>query len=159
MWLFDESSSSEDSKAYGRFREDDLSWEQWPYRDKCFKWLRNPRYVLSKGPQINFGAQYKDYSVCIYTGTEGDIFHRIVNENDGFGYVTFSVHNIKMNDDMDTEEFFLGESFWLSQEPWKSRIAEIQAQKKHAEEERRKAVNQALTRKINSMRRRRGRRF
>ena len=110
VWLFDESTTS-DNPQYGRFSEDDCEWERWPYKDKSFRWLRNPRRFLNKGPDI--GRFYKVYSVCVFTGTEGDVFHRIIGEHAGFQYVTFSLHDIEMNDTLDIEEFFKSELAWL----------------------------------------------
>lgn len=120
VWLFDESSAGEGKKKYGRFSEDDCQWEQWPYTNRSFKWLRNPRRFLGNGPDIE--RFWNNYSVCVFTGTEGDIFHRIVNEHCYFDYVTFSLHNIEMSNHLDVEEFFLPETFWQNQEPWKNEI-------------------------------------
>ncbi len=103
VWLFDESTTSENRK-YGKFSEDDCQWEDWPYTDNSFKWLRNPRRFLCKGPNIK--RYCRIYSVCVYTGTEGDLFHRIVNEHCDFEYVTFSLQDIIMNENLNVEVFF-----------------------------------------------------
>lgn len=130
VWLFDESTTNEDNQKYGRFSEDDCQWEQWPYTDKSFRWLCNPRRFLNKGP--NLSQFYQVYSVCVCTGTEGDVFHRIVGEHIGFQYVTFSLHSIELNDSLDIEEFFKPEVFWQNQDPWITEIHNrIAAQKQY----------------------------
>ena len=129
VWLFDESTASENSQSYGRFAEDDCQWEQWPYIDKSYRWLRNPRRFLNKGP--NLRQFYQVYSVCVCTGTEGDVFHRIVGEHIDFQYVTFSLHNIKMSNSLDIEEFFNPEIMWQSQDPGKTEITRRIAEHKH----------------------------
>ena len=117
IWLFDESVDNQKSKYLGRFKPDDCAWEQWPYDDKCYKWLRKPRAFLEK--INNFEKLINVFSVCVYTGTEGDVFHRIIREHIGFEYVTFSLHNIEMIENVDIEEFFKPESYWQAQDPWK----------------------------------------
>ena len=153
VWLFDESTTSEDMK-YGRFSEDDCSWEQWPYSDKSFRWLRNPRRFLNQGPNISHFHQV--YSVCVCTGTEGDMFHRIVGEHNNFQYVTFSLHNIEMSDNLDVEEFFKPEVFWQSQDPWKTEIERRIAAQREAQ---RLYQSQVATRFVPRRINRRGRRF
>ena len=117
VWLFDESVDNQKSKYLGRFKPDDYAWEQWPYDDKCYKWLRKPRAFLAK--INNFDKLINVLSVCVYTGTEGDVFHRIFREHIGFEYVTFSLHNIEMIENVDIEEFFKPESYWQAQDTWK----------------------------------------
>lgn len=116
-WLFDESVQNQKSEYFGRFKPDDCAWEQFPYNDKCYKWLRKPRAFLEK--IADFEKTFNVFSVCVYTGTEGDIFHRIVRELFGFEYVTFSLHNIEMKENIGIEEFFKPESYWQEQDPWK----------------------------------------
>ncbi len=131
VWMFDESTSSEDDQKYGRFSEDDCKWEQWPYFDRSFRWRRNPRRFLSQGPNL---SQFNSvYSVCVYTGSEGDVFHRIVGEHAGFQYATFSLHSIEMSDSVDIEVFFRPEVFWQSQDPWKTEIERRVAAQKNAQ--------------------------
>lgn len=118
-WLFDESSSSE--KDFGRFREDDLSHEQWPYNGKCYKWLRHPRKILASPPK-ELLPLLGNCSICVYTGKEGDVFHHIIKEYYGFEYVTFSLHDIQMEQAINPDEFFYPKQYWADQEPWKSLI-------------------------------------
>lgn len=120
VWLFDESSRSE--KDFGRFRKDDLEHEQWLYNDRCFKWLRKPRKILASPPQ-EIEPLLRNLSICVYTGAEGDIFHRIIKQYYGFEYVTFSLHDIQMEQEINPDEFFYPEDYWLSQDPWKEKIA------------------------------------
>lgn len=117
VWLFDESVANQKSQNFGRFKKDDCGWEQQPYDNKCYKWLRKPRAFL--GRIKDFEKSFNVFSVCVYTGTEGDVFHRIIKELFGFEYVTFSLHNIEMKENVDIEEFFKPESYWQEQGPWK----------------------------------------
>ena len=107
VWLFDESASDPKSNNLGRFKPDDCGWEQSPYDDRCYKWLRKPRAFLGKIK--DFEKWLNRFSICVYTGTEGDMFHRIIRENCGFEYVTFSLHDIEMKEKIDVEEFFIQE--------------------------------------------------
>lgn len=137
-WLFDESAHNQKSEYFGRFKPDDCAWEQFPYSDKCYKWLRKPRAFLNKIDEriADFEKTYNFLSVCIYTGTEGDVFHRIFRKHIGFEYVTFSLHNIEMKEEMDVNQFFIPESYWQNQEPWKAifekkRIEKIKREKEY----------------------------
>ena len=146
VWLFDESSEKEGSS---RFRTDDCAWEQWPYTDKCFKWLYRRRSILKSGPPIS--QFHLCYSVCVYTGTEEDLFHRIVAEHCGFEYVTFSLHDIRLNENTDIEEFFRPESYWHSQEPWKTIIEEKVKERNRRIEEMRQYERQMANRAFQSI--------
>ena len=133
VWLFDESTAAQENQSYGRFKEE-YAGMPWPYEEKSYRWLRNPRVVLNSGPDIN--TRFLDYSVCVYTGTEGDVFHRIVLQKCNYQYVAFSLHDIEMGVEMDAVDFFRSEQYWASQEPWKSRIAKYNqyiAERKRAE--------------------------
>ena len=111
VWLFDESSKGKDSGNYGRFRKDDMGWESTPiYENKCYKWLWKPRLCLS-GPLNVINSDR--ISICVYTGKEGDFFHRLIRQFCNFEYVTFSIHDIVMSNDLDIEEFFETEKRWL----------------------------------------------
>ena len=133
VWLFDESSESKDPSQYGKFRYDDCSIEQFPYQNRSYLWRGKPRKMLNGGPNIY--QWLLRYSICVYTGTEGDIFHRIVKERNGFTEVSFSIHNVVMKYGMNIEEFFLTDSYWITQEPWKSIVEEMQRKQKLATEE------------------------
>ena len=124
MWLFDESSNSSNS-SFGRFRritndfsvlsaKDALNR---PYLERKYKWMRIPRKFLREGPSIIESVPC--YSVCVYTGTEGDVFHRIIDEDFSFEEVFFSIHDIEMSRTIDVEDFFRPEEFWQNQPPWK----------------------------------------
>lgn len=107
VWLFDESSSDPESPM-GRFR---------PSKVRCrkgglemFQWMRRPRKFLSNIPNLKKFSNR--YSVCVYFGTEGDIFHRIIETEDDFGYVLFSATAYVMSPDMNIDEFFEYDAFW-----------------------------------------------
>ena len=147
VWLFDESSNSKIEKrneeiekmlqdhdaeslrvlfyrktdnSYGRFKKVIGKYETGTiYKDRCYKWIRSPRsFLIHHVDLINLGK----VSICVYTGTEGDIFHRIVNYHNGFDFVVFSIHDIQMNTNIDPEEFFVPETKWQEEEPWKEKI-------------------------------------
>ncbi len=118
-WLFDESIANQKSQNFGRFKGYDVGIFGWPYDEKfSFKWQRAPRRFLSKRPDIFRLKQL--YSVCIYSGTEGDVFHRIADADYPFNVVAFSLHSIQMSNNTDVEEFFRLESYWQNEEPWKT---------------------------------------
>ena len=124
VWIFNESVDSE-KPNYGRFRatyeeksnkspNDILNYH---YQVRTYRWLRNPRRMLSSVPDNLL--QSGEYSVCVYTGTEGDLFHRIIGETQGFEEVVFSIHDIAIKEKMDVEEFFKPELVWQNEDPWK----------------------------------------
>ncbi len=135
VWVVDESVANQKSQYFGRFKEDDCSLEQQPYDDRSYIWLRKPRAFL--GRIKNFEKTFNVFSVCVYTGTEGDVFHRIIKEQCKFKYVTFSLHNIEMKKEMDINQFFISETYWQNQEPWKTifekkRIEKIERERGYA---------------------------
>ena len=108
-WLFDESTSNPESYGFGRFREDDCGWENGDYSNRCFKWLRKPRKIIQG---FNLKQLNEYYSICVYTGTEGDVFHRIVGEHCAFDYVVFSLADIEMSENMNVDFFFGYDDYW-----------------------------------------------
>lgn len=108
VWLFDESVPNQKSNNLGRFKPDDCGWEQSPYDKKCYKWLGKRRAFLGKIKDFNKCLNI--FSICVFTGTEGDVFHRIIGEYCRFEYVTFSLHDIEMKGNIDVEEFFIQEN-------------------------------------------------
>lgn len=116
VWLFDESSQSKNSD-FGRFRYDeDLSLLGSPY----YQWMRNPRQFLARVPDLK--QVYCGYSVCVYTGTEGDVFHRIVDQRNDFKWVVFSENKIQMGSDFNVEELFAYDLYWAKQDELVRRI-------------------------------------
>ena len=119
-WLFDESWKNEDEESYyrkyykdGKFVKINHYRAKGPYQSKSFEWLYRKKF-LEEGPQIFL----PNYSVCVYTGAEGDIFHRILRLNEKI--VVFSLHDIVMTNDLNIEELFILETCWQEQDPWKS---------------------------------------
>lgn len=132
VWVFDESPRTKSARLIKRhYSETAMTTPNGilhgPYYDRTYIWLRNPRRVLAKVPEEYLHS--KRYSVCVYTG-EDNTLHRIIKESDGFHQVIFSLHEIKLSETIDIEEFFRFESFWREQEPWKS---EFQWRKKEYE--------------------------
>ena len=151
VWLFDKSSESKDVNRYGKFKYDDCSFEQFPYENRSYLWPRNPRKILNNGPNI---VQWVDrYSICVYTGTEGDIFHRIVKEKHDFGEVTLSIHDIVMDQDMNTEDFFIPDSYWITQEPWRTKVDEIRRMQAAAKEKYHKQLQAQIRQNVKAYKR------
>ena len=133
VWLFDESESTPNEDHFGRFKKVAMdksfarasgpnpysfNFEGNPYQNLYYKWLRNPRQCLDR---ISVLEEYFDQIIiCVYTGVEGDCFHRLQHKySDGFEtFVTFSLHDIHMNWQMDVEEFFTAEYRWQQQSPY-----------------------------------------
>lgn len=108
VWLFDESSKSLDS-TYGRFRYDeDICWFGIPF----YQWMRRPRQFLANGPDLK--QAYKRYSICVFTGTEGDVFHRIVGQHDEYRWVGFASEPIQMGAELNVEQFFSYDPYWVA---------------------------------------------
>ena len=137
IWLFDESNRGKKENAYGRFGKNDMMYVTNPfYADRTFKWLRNPRYYLAD----EYESVPEDMlSICVYTGTEGDVFHKLVGHDFEFGfeYVRFSLHDIEMDGNMDFEEFFAPEETWYTDEQWKF-INDKEKMQQRLKEEKRK---------------------
>lgn len=110
VWLFDESTKSQNS-TFGRFRYDeDINRFGIPF----YQWLRNPRQFLANGPDLK--QTYNCYSICVYTGTEGDIIHRIVGQHDAFHWVGFASKSIPLGVDLDIEQFFSYDPYWVAED-------------------------------------------
>ena len=139
VWVFDESKGTPDND-FGRFRADDLIGMDWPYTNRCFRWMRQPRKFLNKGPVLEM---IDKYSVCVWTGTEGDLLHRIVHQKYNFEYVVFSLHDIKMNKEINVKDFFKSENEWAQEPPLKNKL---ESEKQAIDEKRRKAKAESLER-------------
>lgn len=122
VWLFDESwkDAEEDSynKKYnknGKLAKENNWRAEGPYKTKCFKWLYRRKFV-EEGPPI----YQPNYSVCLFTGVEGDVFHRIIWQEEQS--IIVSLHDITMSNELNAEDLFALETFWQEQEPWKNEI-------------------------------------
>ena len=152
VWIFDESRETEKDGHKGRLKLDDLwvpNWNYrgislwWLYKEKSFKWMYAPRKFLSLGPKL---TDYSDrYSVFIYTGEE-NVVYRVISEEHNFEYVTMSVGETIMSENMSANLFFISEKSLLLQTPWKEMIA---AKIKECEE--RKAWRQAYETNMRNM--------
>lgn len=135
IWLFDESSTSKESN-FGRFRYDeDICWTGIPF----YQWMRRPRQFLDKGPDLK--QAYNAYSICVYTGTEGDVFHRIVGQHADFKWVGFSGKPIQMTPGINVDQFFEYDDYWKRQD---IETARRQANARQQEYHRQKQMNQAI---------------
>ncbi|MBQ7703455.1 MAG: hypothetical protein IJT40_03675, partial [Firmicutes bacterium] len=149
VWVFDEAAKSPVEGDLGRLRPDDLWGGSFPYRGRDFRWQRQPRKCIQKGPEILYNHNWENYAVFIYSGVEdGDYLHRIIGQECSYEYVTLSVHTILMSKDMDVEDFFRSEQYWLDQPDWKPimdrhRAAQAE-QKRIREEQQHRATNLAF---------------
>ena len=120
-WLFDETPSNPQAGNLGRFKPDDMriicgAFEDL-YRSRTYKWLRNPRHFLSRIPTDIWHTNA--LSICVYTGAEGDVFHRLIAQDFEFENVVFSLNDVTMNEKTDVEDFFRDENYWQERDPWK----------------------------------------
>lgn len=149
VWLFDESSQSENS-TFGRFRYDeDICWKDIPF----YQWMYKPRQFLDH--DLDLKQLHSVYSVCVYTGTEGDVFHRIVGQHDHFKWVGFSENTIQMGPDINVEAFFTYDPYWVNED---REIARQQAIARQREYYRQQLLNNAFM-KLGHKTNRRGHRF
>ncbi len=124
-WLFYEGWKNDNEKGCsaklenksGRLKPITIQRVSEPYSKKCFKWrfIRNP--VKEHLPVCQ-----SNYSVCVCTDTEGDLFHRIVHLDTHDNTIIVSLHDITMSDNMDTDEFFYLENHWTNEKLWKGVI-------------------------------------
>lgn len=120
VWLFDESWKNPDEEAYnkryyknGKLTKANNPRAAGPYKTKSFQWLYRRKFV-EEGPPV----YQPNYSVCLYTGTEGDVFHRIISLESAS--IILSLHNITMFNNLNVDELFYPEGYWQESEPWKS---------------------------------------
>lgn len=119
VWIFDESKKD---KEYGKLKKIPIANERDPFKDYRFRW--NDRKVLNLvTPYIKRIDTLGDYSVCIDYG-EDDIVHRIVEKDIEFQNIKLSVHPIKLDENMNVNEFFISEDYWLKESPWKELLGE-----------------------------------
>lgn len=118
VWLFDESWKDSDKKSYNNtfFTLGKLAKAYnritGPYSTKSYRWLYRRKFV-EDGPPV-----YRpNYSVCVFTGAEGDVFHRILSLDED--HIIVSLHDITMSKELNVEEFFCPEICWQEQNPWK----------------------------------------
>ena len=130
VWLFDESEENPKSDHIGKFERtfskiqpqtDDMIpyYYQFPNNPYNYlRWLRNRRDCISALPPLESIAD--KVAICVYTGMDGDCFHRIQHKTCTEKYTTivFSLHSINMKENMDTEEFFVPEEYWQQEPPF-----------------------------------------
>ncbi|MBQ3287416.1 MAG: hypothetical protein IJH45_05615 [Firmicutes bacterium] len=126
-WLFDESWKDANEESYnneycnGKLVKEKNWRAEGPYKSKSFRWRYMRKFVV-EGPLV----YQPNYSVCLYTGAEGDVFHRIISLNGNS--IIVSLHDVAMSNELNVEELFVLESFWQEQEPWKSELEAIGGQ-------------------------------
>ncbi len=151
VWLFDETPGKQKNGDLGRFRPDDLTIIYGAFSElynlKTYKWLYNHRHFLSRIPADIW--QTNALSICVFTGAEGDMFHRIIAQDMDFEYVVFSINDIVMSGRMDPEVFFKSEDYWMTQEPWKEKCDLLKAlhDERLAQVERARKIEEARIRK------------
>ena len=133
VWLFDESWKGADEESYnkkyyknGKLAKENNCRAEGPYKSKSFKWLYRRKFV-EEGPPI----YQPNYSVCLFTGAEGDVFHRIIRQKEQS--IIVSLHDIAMSNELNVEDFFALETLWQEQEPWKNEIEAMGRRKPFSE--------------------------
>ena len=156
VWVFDESREKPGIDK-GRFRADEQLLMGWPYSNLCYRWMRQPRKFLNRGPALEL---FDRYSVCVWTGTENDILHRIVHQKYDFEYVVFSLHNIVMSNRIDVNDFFKSENEWAQESPLKEELEQERQEREEIQRKRLEAERRQLEMMRQTYRRpiRRGRR-
>ncbi len=101
-WFFDESSQSSNN-TYGMFKHKEDQSDYW------YNWMYNRRRFLRKC--IDLKRLYGCCSIYVYTGVEGDVFHRIVDQDDIWDDVRFSEKVIDMKD-FNTDQVFEYDEYW-----------------------------------------------
>ncbi len=145
VWVFDE---SKEKSEYGRLKLAEDSWlGDWLHKKVCFEWPRSPRKVIKSVCDEQILDTYNNFCICIYLGDEKDVIHRIIKQEYGFESIVLSLHEIELKRELDEDEFFLPEDYWLLQSPWKELIEENN-QKIQAKME---AEKEANTQYLNSM--------
>ncbi len=145
VWIFDESN---DKNEFGRLKESEYGLSDWIHSNLEFDWPKSPRKMLNS---LNVGHildKYNNYSVCVYYGDGENTVHRIIAQNGGYKSITLSVHPIDLANNMNADDFFTPESYWLSLSPWKEKIIAFQEEcqrRKRAEAERKAALAKAAT--------------
>ena len=132
VWLFDESSTDPGSQ-FGRFKQEKYWHGIVPQRE--YQWMRRPRKCLDKIPDLK--AVGKVLSICVYFGTEGDIFHRIIHQFFDYTYVRFSpnTHSMCQSSNMNIDGFFAYDVVWEMED------YAAEESKKLQEERRRQQLN------------------
>ena len=122
VWLFNESWKDKDEASYskqyyknGKLQKEKDRGIKGPYSEKRFKWIYRRKCVEEVQP-----IYQENYSVCVYTGSEGDLFHRIVSL--AGPSIIVSLHDITMSKELDIEEFFWPEEHCQKLDDWESPI-------------------------------------
>ena len=122
VWVFDESSTA-NKYGMGRFKPDK---ERHNNGLLFYKWLGQPRSFLNIGPDLRKFASR--YSLCVYTGTEGDVLRRIIKSDWDYEYVGFSSVVIPMSSDLEPDLFFLYDEHWQAEDIARQQREEMQIQ-------------------------------
>ena len=133
VWVFDESVKKPLENDLGKLRPDDFFVRPKPYGNLSYLWRGGTYNSIQNGPTITIGRNWLDYSVCIYSGTEdGDYLHRIVDveEMGDKVYVTLSDNTILMKEEMNVDEFFLGEEHFLLNQEFQWVVSQFNWRKK-----------------------------
>lgn len=138
-WLFyeslkDEGEKTEDLKCWpSKFvRANNYRCAYGSYLSKSFRWLYR-RKCVDAAPAV----YQPDFSICVYTGEEGDVFHRVIHIGEDAKKRTViiqSIHDISMLSGLDVGEFFYHESYWNDNDPWKCRSYPVEDEDKENEE-------------------------
>lgn len=120
VWVFDE---SKEGYKYGKLVKSEFGLSgSWIHQDYCFDWPRSPRKMIEFTCNRNRLDIINQFSICLCLEENEDITHRIIYQTRGYKSVELSVHDILLSGDMNTDDFFRNENYWLNQNPWKEKI-------------------------------------
>lgn len=119
VWVFDIQAKEQKSGDRGKLRK--IKSELFfPYDRLTYRWLYKPACLDSRMFLPNIVVNNDNFSICVFTGTDdGNIVHRIVHADNKCGYerVAISVKQILMYPNMDVDDFFRDEDYWIAQLP------------------------------------------
>lgn len=127
VWIFDESREKPKAGDRGKLRKDDMPMLEYPHNKLIYRWLNRRKCLETESelPAININENRNDYSICLFTGSDGaDVVHRVVQTDSTFGfeYIAISLKQIIMQAGMDVDDFFRDEEYWIANSPYAERV-------------------------------------
>ncbi len=105
-WLFYEGKAEDEEPDYSnvgkyiKFKKAKQRQANSLYMFRTYQWL-HIRKPVKAGPYI----YQRDYRICVYTGAEKDVAHRIIFIDLEKNIVVFSLHDIFITDSLDVDDF------------------------------------------------------
>lgn len=120
VWVFDIQIKEPKPNERGKLQKVKTSDLYFPYDRLTYKWRWKPTCLDGGRFLPNIGVNDDNLSICVFTGTDdGNVVHRIVHADNKSGYerVTISVKQILIHPNMDADDFFRNEEYWIAQLP------------------------------------------